>query len=156
MQRTRFFSPLAALFFLGACATAPDASSDSRTWITASDGDEAQLIYGTPDSDDAPFSLRCRPGTGKVSLTVNGDEPGSALVLISGARKATFRTTEQPDLLNGGVIRTAETTTGSPVVRSFRDSGRLAFLNRQGRAELPATAEERARIKQFLDRCGAA
>jgi hypothetical protein len=156
MRRIRFLSPFAALFFLGACATAPDAASDTRTWITAADGGEAQLIYGTPDSDDAPLFLRCRPGTGKISLTVNGDEPGGALVLVSGARKDTFRKTEQPDLLNGGVISTAETTTESPVLRGFRDTGRLAFISRKGRAELPATAEERVRIRRFLDGCGAA
>ena len=154
MTRLRFLSPLAALFFLGACATAPDAASDTRTWITGAETGEASLTYGTPDSDDAPLLLRCRPGSGRVTLSVDAARPGEGLTLASGARKVTLHGTEEPDVLHGqGVIVTVDTRADNPVLQGFRNTGRLAFVSENGRAELPATAEEQTRIRQFLDRC---
>jgi len=142
---------------LGACATGPDAASDARSWILNSEGDEARLAYGTPQSDDAPLMMRCRPGSGRVTLSRDAARPGEGLTLASGDRKVTLHGAEEPDMLNGqGVIVTAQTRPDSPVLRQFRETGRLALIGERRRAELPATAEERTRIRSFFASCGAA
>jgi hypothetical protein len=157
MKRLRFLSPLAALFFLGACASAPEARSDARTWILGGEDGEARLAYGTPDSDDAPLMMRCQTGSGRVTLSRDAARPGEGLALASGDRKVVLHGAEEPDMLNGqGVIVTAQTGLENPVLRRFRDTGRLAMISDTRRAELPATAEERARIRQFFQGCGAA
>lgn len=157
MKRFRFLSPLAALFFLGACATASDAASDSRTWVLHAEGGETRLAYGTPDSDDAPLMMRCRTGSGQVSLSRDAARPGEGINLVSGARTVVLHGAEEPDVLNGvGVVVTARTGLDNPVLRSFRDTGRLALISGTRRADLPATPEERTRIRQFFGGCGAA
>lgn len=146
-----------ASLLLSACATASDATSDTRTWVAMSEGEEARLAYGTPDSDDAPLLLRCRQGSGRVTLSIDAAAPGEGLTLVSAGRKVTLHGTEEPDVLNGeGVIVTASTRVDNPVLRGFRNTGRLTFVTRRGQAELPATAEEQIRIRRFLDSCGAA
>jgi hypothetical protein len=155
----RFLPGLLLALTLGACATAQDADAeaDTRTWISVADGAEARLAYGTPDSDDAPLLLHCRTGSGRVTVSLNGAEAGEALTLASGGRKVALKGSEEPDLLHGeGVIVTADARADHPVMQGFRNTGRLAFITRRGRAELPATAEERTRIRGFLDSCRAA
>jgi hypothetical protein len=44
----------------------------------------------------------------------------------------------------------------NPVLQSFSRTGRIAMVVDRERAELPATAEERERIRRFFQSCGAA
>ena len=156
-RAARFLPALAALSFMGACATAPDAEADTRAWVLGADGAETRLAYGTPDSDDAPLMLRCRAGSGRVTVSRDAAKPGEGVTLASGGRSLTLRGQEEPDMINGeGVIVTAQTSLNGPVLQGFRDSGRLALVTDRRRAELPATAAERVQIRRFFQTCGAA
>ena len=158
MKRLRLLPALAALFFSGACTTAPDARSDTRAWTLHEEGAETSLAYGTPNSDDAPLQMRCRSGSGRVTLSRDAARPGEGLTLASDDRKIVLHGAEEPDMLNGdgGVIVTAQTGLENPVLQRFRQTGRLTLISDARRAELPATAEERARIRRFFAGCGAA
>ena len=154
------FVLLLALASLGGCKSMyvggdVGARSDAREWLYNSDGGEAKLAYGTPDSDDAPLMLSCGSGSRRVTVSQDGVEPGRGITLASGGRTATLHGQEQADMLNGeGVIVTAETAADAPVLASFRRTGRIALVTRDGRGELPVEPQERARIDQFFSACG--
>ena len=53
-----------------ALALAPPAGAqEARTWMFNFDSDTAVLLYGTPESDDAPLVITCDPG--KRSMRIN-------------------------------------------------------------------------------------
>jgi hypothetical protein len=157
MRRVAKLLPaLAALFFMGACATSPDAAADARGWFLNTEAGETKLAYGTPQSDDAPLLMSCLPGSGRVTVSRDSARPGQGVTLASGDRRVTLHGSEQPDMLNGqGVIVTAQTETTNAVLQRFTQTGRLALVADRERADLPATPEEREQIRAFFDACGA-
>ena len=155
------FVLLLALAGLGGCKSMyvggdVGARSDAREWIYNSDGGEAKLAYGTPQSDDVPLMLSCAGGSRTVTVSQDGLEPGRGITIASGGRSMTLHGEEQADMLNGsGVIVTAQTSPDAPVLRSFRRTGRLELVTKEGRAELPVRRQERSLVDQFFARCSA-
>ena len=149
---------LSALAVLTACASATttttDAGGDGRAWIYNADAGEAKLAYGTPQSDDVPLMMACAPGSGRVALSQGGLRPGDGIALASGSHRTTFRGTAEPDQLSGGVWMTAEADAADPLLRSFRDTGRLVLAGPGGGGALHAGPADRDAITRFFAACG--
>ena len=146
-------SVLLACATLAACATAYDAGSDQQQWFYSTDTGETKLVYGTPQSDDVALMLSCRPGSGRVTVSQGGLEPGRGIVLASSRGSVTLQGASEPDQLNSGVYVEAETPTTTAVLQDFRRSGRIIVGGEGGRV-LYATPAERAQIEQFFAACG--
>ena len=143
---------LALPLLVAACATY-DLAADSREWIFNEDG-EVRLVYGTPQSDDAPLMLHCAPGSGRIQLSQNGLRPGDGISLASGAQATVVHGESEPDQLNGGVSVTAEVETRTPVLAAFRATGQLVVAEAGRSPRFHATPQERGLIEQFFARCG--
>jgi hypothetical protein len=142
---------------MGACAGSPYVAGDARVWSLHDEGPEARLAYGTPNSDDAPLLLSCAPRSGRVTISKDAARPGAGVTLASNGTTLTLHGEETPDMLNGqGVIVTAQTPSDTPVLRRFRDTGRIALEDAGRREDLPAAPAERAQIRRFFDTCGRA
>jgi hypothetical protein len=150
----KFVLTLAAIVGLSACATY-DAASDTRGWFFHTDGAEAKLAYGTPQSDDAPLMLMCTGRSGQVTLSQSAVRPGDGVTLASSGRRSTFYGETEADQLNGGLIVSAVAPVDAPVLSAFRRSGDLAIEENGRRARLLATPVERAQIQQFFQTCSA-
>ncbi len=147
-----------AAALLAACATpaAPPAAvqDGARTWIQLTDAGEARLAYGTPNSDDAPLLMRCRPGSGRITVSADQRRPGEGITLASGGRTLTLQGGEEPDQLNGdGVIVTADAPADAPVFAGFRRCGRMTLVSRRGSVDLPAAGGELAAVERFFAAC---
>lgn len=152
-RAARLLPGLAASFFLGACASAPQSTDDGRGWFADADPAEAKLAYGAPQSDDVDLILSCAPRSGRVALMRSGPADPGGVTLASGSRRVTVPGRSAPDLITGGLLTTGETPADTAVLRRFRDTGRLAVIRDGEPHALPATAAERAAIRTFLDSC---
>ena len=143
---------LALPLLVAACATY-DPAADTREWIFSAEG-EPRLVYGTPQSDDAPLMLHCAPRSGRIRLSQHGLRPGDGISLASGRERTVVHGESEPDELNGGVIVSAEIDARAPVLAAFRTSGQLV-VDEAGRAtRFYAAPLERGLIEQFFARCG--
>ena len=92
---------------------------------TAEEPDLAFLAYAVPETDDVPFSLNCRRGSGIVRASTDSGTPGvGAFILGSGQAQAMYPVTERvPSELSGGEFLTAEIPLADGPLQAFRMSG---------------------------------
>lgn len=158
-RAARLLPALAALFFLGACAT-PVASAaagdpaDDYSWSMHADGNAAHLMFGVPDSDIVWFGMSCRTGSGRVQLTQYGSDSKAdpRLLLASGGARQAIGVTREPNELHEETA-TAELKTSEPVLAAFRSTGRLGVTGAAADGYSAATSAERAEIARFFAAC---
>ena len=153
---TKPIAPLVMLLVLSACAAPPaptppgaDPAADTREWFYSREDGRANLVYGTPQSDDVAITIGCAEGSGRVALTQGGLGRGQGIAIASGGLRDVLRGPAQPDELNGGVFMEAETDAAHPLLGAFRRTGALVT----GRDVLTATPAERGSIEQFFAAC---
>lgn len=123
------------------------AQDEVAVWTLSTEGDDAYLVYGIPDSDDGRIALSCAKRSGKVKVVApverrvasrldpSGqwrDAKGRSnpwptpVTLSSGATTAQLQGQAQPDEMNGGSTVEAALPAGSPVLQAFaRSSQRM-------------------------------
>lgn len=134
--------------------TAAPAPLEGYDWFLNEDGDEARLTYGLAESDDLRLGLDCRRGTGRLSLSADGEAGAHEIVVESGGESQRFAAISEPSEVSDGVFLTAQAHTSAPVFQQFRRLGWLAV--RQGaqvHGYAPHAASEPG-IERFFVFCG--
>lgn len=153
---------------LGACATQRDreaapapasptpAPTEGVDWIFNAEEDSAELIFGTPQSDDVRLAIECRGGGDPVlglTLLAAAGAPGE-IVLRSGGRTQRYAANSEPDELNGGVILTSRLARKSdPVIQALRETGWLTVIH-GGRPDNYIPQHNNTAVADFFRWCG--
>lgn len=156
---------------LGACVTRPDGQTSparpgpmppppaptlGMDWILNAEEDSAELVYGTPQSDDLHLGLECRGGDdpvlGLTRIAPRGSP--SEIVLRSGDVTQRYAANAEPDPMGDGVILTSRLPRKSdPVILAFRATGWLSVLNRD-KAEHYIPQHNTTAVADFFNWCG--
>lgn len=134
--------------------TAAPAPVENYDWFLNEDGDQARLAYGLEESDDLRLGLDCRRGTGRLSLSAEGEAGAHEIVVESGGESHRFPAMAEPSEVNDGVFLTAQARTSEPVFQQFRRLGWLAIRQGaavHGYAPHPASAPG---VDRFFAFCG--
>jgi len=151
---------------LSACATqrdghsapspAPPGPAPGLDWIFHAEEDSAELMYGTPESDDLHLGLECRGGGDPViGLTRVAPEGAAAeIVLQSGGQTQRYAANSEPDDLGGGVILTSRLARKSdPVIQALKTTGWLTILQ-DGPDEHLIPQHNTTAVADFFQWCG--
>ena len=141
-----------------AAAAAPASTPlpvEGYDWMLTLDGEEAQLVWGVPESDDMALGFNCRRGagrTGVVTLAEEGAEP--VIVLESGGDTGRFPAEGEPSLLHEALILTSEAPTSEPVLQRFRRLGWIAQWHGEERAAYAPHPGSEPNIERYFAFCG--
>lgn len=151
---------------LCACATQRDGKTapapvvpppaSGLDWIFHAEEDNAELMFGTPESDDLHLGLECRGGGDPViGLTRVAPEGAPAeIVLQAGGKTQRYAANSEPDDLGGGVILTSRLARKTdPVVQGLKDTGWLTVLQ-DGRPEHLIPQHNTTAVADFFQWCG--
>lgn len=150
---------------LGACSTATSAPPHLAVsaaplpiagldWTLTIDTPEAQLAYGTPESDDLRLGLSCRRGDARLEITAARPSPARELLLESGGETERFRVASEPAEVHEGVFLTGEGRTDQPLFQRFRKVGWMAGWQDGRRETYVPHAETAPDIERFFAYCG--
>ena len=153
---TRALTLAAAGVVLAGCAGGPAArlTGHERDWafVAASVDEPAKLGYGRPSTDDLDLMLWCAEGKHKARLTPIGpdDQTFKRMRIESGRARLDLALSQSAELGSFGLAGL-----DSPVLSSFRASGRLRMVLDGGRPiQMDAgSAEGRQAVSQFFDAC---
>ena len=115
------------------------------------------LVYGARGSDETVINLQCREPS-RVTLLQMRDALGEGrdgpITLASGDQRSTFEVTLGPDSGDGQTPAAAPVALDHPVLKAFRNTGRLAVVSGdQVRAADAINEVEKATIGRFFDGC---
>jgi hypothetical protein len=127
--------------------------SNAHVWNFFSDGQEARLAYGRPNSDEVGLMLTCAPHSGAVTLS-DETEPGrSTLTLVSGRVRSEIPGAATPDPMTGGLLIEAHAPVREPTLQAFAHGERLAVVHERGQVLMPVTRRDRSAVDRFFAAC---
>lgn len=155
IQATAAAGAMAVVALLSGCQqggmSSPLMSTTNYGLHLIDEGDSAKLAYGEANSDNVGLMLECAKGsrTIEVSDVARGD--GAKLNLKSGAARAEFKgkVVAGP----GAAVVAATGAADAPVMRAFRDSGKMEVETAGRRYDVNATPGEQAEVKRFFAMC---
>lgn len=155
----RIVLALAATATLAACAhETPTPAAGGMAWsLSHTDSEGAKLAYGLPQSDAVLLMMSCRPGSGRVLLSMTAPE-GAAGTLEMTSRRDRTRLQGQvtPGMAEGVVYVEAAIDAEAPALKGFERSGDLVVFEGGRRAALPARGAEQQDVGRFFAACRAA
>lgn len=137
-----------AAFTVGAqpfASAQPDSSA--MRWGVTHEGAMAKLSYGVENSDQLAVMITCAPGD--ATAVVYGELHPDSPRLV----QASFGPTPV-DPLSGGDAYETRIGLNDASLRQLADRGSLRVVGEAGRFSLPANAEERRLVANFLSYCG--
>lgn len=105
------------------------ATAPQPDWMFSKAARTVTLAYGLPESDFPGPTLRCAPGSGRVSLSLPAQPVSQRVRLASGRHALEAPASSEPDQLNGGVVLTVETEANHAVLLAFYRTGELRVLH---------------------------
>lgn len=136
--------------------TPPPAPTLGMDWILNAEEDSAELVYGTPESDDLQLGFECRGGGDPIlGLTrVAPEGSPSEIVLKAGDVTQRYAANAEPDQMSGGVILTTRLPRKTdPVIIAFRERGWLSVMH-GGKAEHYIPQHNTTAVADFFNWCG--
>ncbi len=153
---------------LGACVTRPDGDTGpspglpppaptlGMDWIFDPEEDSAELMYGTPQSDNVHLAIECR-GMGDQIIGLTRVAPAGSpaeIVLQSGGKTQRYPANSEPDEISGGVVLTTRLARKSdPVMQALRETGWLSVLH-EGKPEHYIPQHNNSAVADFFRWCG--
>lgn len=156
---------------LGACVTQRDGQTAPRpgpdmmpppaptmgmNWILNTEEDSAELVYGTPESDDLHIGIECRGGGDPILGITRVAPAGSPPEIVLRAGDVTHRyvANSEPDQMSGGVILTTRLARkDDPIIQAFRERGWLSVLYK-GKPEHYIPQHNTTAVADFFNWCG--
>ncbi|OYX30187.1 MAG: hypothetical protein B7Y99_12020 [Caulobacterales bacterium 32-69-10] len=116
------------------------------------EGPSAKLAYGQANSDNVGLMLQCAKGSRMVEVSDSvRSSPAPTLVLTSGGKTAALKAEVHAG--EGPSIVTAQTSSSSPVLAGFRQSGKMEVSYAGLRYGVAAKPDEKAGVERFFSAC---
>ena len=145
-------------FTVAACTAdggrpAPQASMPAGYGLYFLDeGPSAKLAYGQANSDNVGLMLQCAKGSRLVEVSdAVRSSPAPTLTLASAGKTAALKAEVAAG--EGPAIVTAQTSSGSPVLAGFRQSGKIEVSYAGLRYGVAARPAEKASVERFFTAC---
>lgn len=157
----------AGLVLLAACASLPSttapnmalpaaapAPQDDYDWHFERQPQTVQLAYGVANSDDIPFGLSCRPGSGQIQMTTPSlDAKLKTITLGTSEASQTYGARQEAAEMFDGYLLHAQTTPSDPVLLSFAKLGWLVIAHEGSWAGLSPQTATKTQGQDFLAAC---
>lgn len=146
---------LAAMVLLGSCATSrpPALSSDALAWNFYTEGSQAKLAWGRPNSDDVGLMLTCNAHSRQVMLTSDGAPGERQLQLVSDNVTSKLPVRLEKDAMSEGGVLEAWAPLADGALSAFARSGRLTLVRQGARYTMSASDSDRAAVRSFFKAC---
>lgn len=132
------------------------ASDTGFNWYFGEAGGVLSLSYMIAETDNMPMDLECAAGSGRVKVSVMALSSAPHVIrLKAGPDAVSLKARTEPDMTSDeSVFLTAELAATDPVLRRFRDEGRIELQVGLDAGPLAASRDGPRRIRAFFDRCG--
>lgn len=128
--------------------------TESRDWFFSTSDEGARLVYSIYASDYVGLLLTCVAGVPHIAIS--RPAPANAtreIVLAAGAERRVLPASAEEDILNGGVMLTAQLPSSDAIMAAFREDRTMSVMTQNGEEPLREKPSTRA-IEHFFTACG--